>query len=333
MTVRSILADDSLKRELDERLAPAVPGGSFLGIVGGFEARVSKRALRDFLAGPAPEQLAGVDVREAIVRRFGRPSLLVKDHSVGYQTIQDPESQVWSQRLKAALPAIEAVVPSVGRIAVQELPGYSWVGTGWLVSTDVVVTNRHVAQAFAYRKGAELGFRRLAAHEQRVRASVDFRQEYDSDEENEYRIIQLLLMEEEDGPDLALLRVHPQSTLGQPLPDPVPLSPKRPTPGQDIAVIGYPARDGHRNDPLVMEQIFGDVYDKKRLGPGKVLESKEQYFTHDCTTLGGNSGSLVIDLTTGHAVGLHFAGSYLDRNYAVPTDQIKAALSRLNAAK
>ena len=33
------------------------------------------------------------------------------------------------------------------------------------------------------------------------------------------------------------------------------------------------------------------------------------YFTHDCTTLGGNSGSVVLDLTTGEAVGLHFAGA------------------------
>ena len=39
---------------------------------------------------------------------------------------------------------------------------------------------------------------------------------------------------------------------------------------------------------------------------------------HDASTLGGNSGSAVIDLETGEAVGLHFAGSYLQANYAVP---------------
>ena len=40
--------------------------------------------------------------------------------------------------------------------------------------------------------------------------------------------------------------------------------------------------------------------------------------THDCSTLGGNSGSVLLDLQTGEAVGLHFAGLYLQDNFAVP---------------
>ena len=38
---------------------------------------------------------------------------------------------------------------------------------------------------------------------------------------------------------------------------------------------------------------------------------------HDATTLGGNSGSVVMDLATGQAVGLHFGGYEGDRNMAV----------------
>ena len=34
--------------------------------------------------------------------------------------------------------------------------------------------------------------------------------------------------------------------------------------------------------------------------------------------LGGNSGSCVIDVKTGQVVALHFAGRYLDANFAVP---------------
>ena len=41
--------------------------------------------------------------------------------------------------------------------------------------------------------------------------------------------------------------------------------------------------------------------------------------THDSSTLGGNSGSALIDVATGRVVGLHFAGRYLEANYAVPT--------------
>ena len=40
--------------------------------------------------------------------------------------------------------------------------------------------------------------------------------------------------------------------------------------------------------------------------------------THDCTTLGGNSGSPVVDLATGKVCGLHFSGGFLRTNYAVP---------------
>ena len=40
--------------------------------------------------------------------------------------------------------------------------------------------------------------------------------------------------------------------------------------------------------------------------------------THDASTLGGNSGSAVIDIDSGDIVALHFAGEYLKANYAVP---------------
>ena len=38
---------------------------------------------------------------------------------------------------------------------------------------------------------------------------------------------------------------------------------------------------------------------------------------HDATTLGGNSGSVVMDMATGQAVALHFGGFEGDRNMAV----------------
>jgi V8-like Glu-specific endopeptidase len=40
-------------------------------------------------------------------------------------------------------------------------------------------------------------------------------------------------------------------------------------------------------------------------------------FTHDCSTLGGNSGSCVIDLESNRVLGLHFKGRYLEANWAV----------------
>lgn len=89
--------------------------------------------------------------------------------------------------------------------------------------------------------------------------------------------------------------------------------------GQRVAVIGYPAFDGKRNDIQVMKYIFGGIYNVKRLAPGGIigLGEDEGTFKHDCSTLGGNSGSVVLDLETGQCVGLHYAGAYRRANYAV----------------
>src|SRR6516165_11707527 len=49
---------------------------------------------------------------------------------------------------------------------------------------------------------------------------------------------------------------------------------------------------------------------------------------HDCTTLGGNSGSVVLNLSTGEAVGLHFAGLYQETNYAVRASVLRNYVDR-----
>jgi endonuclease G len=43
---------------------------------------------------------------------------------------------------------------------------------------------------------------------------------------------------------------------------------------------------------------------------------------HRASTLGGNSGSAVIDARTGAVVALHFGGTYLDANFTVPTSEL-----------
>ena len=97
----------------------------------------------------------------------------------------------------------------------------------------------------------------------------------------------------------------------------------------DVVVIGYPALDP-RNDIPLQNQIFEGKYEVKRLQPGKLrkrasirsFESTVSAATHDSSTLGGNSGSAVIDVATGEVVALHFAGQYLKANYCVPTFEL-----------
>ena len=57
-----------------------------------------------------------------------------------------PESSSSSERLERARPHLDRAIKAVGRI---ELKGswMEWVGTGWLVADDILVTNRHVEEA------------------------------------------------------------------------------------------------------------------------------------------------------------------------------------------
>jgi endonuclease G, mitochondrial len=66
-----------------------------------------------------------------------------------------------------------------------------------------------------------------------------------------------------------------------------------------------------------MKQIYGEIFDKKRLAPGAITDVDQNRVLHNCTTLGGNSGSVVVDLKSGEALGLHFSGSFLRTNFAV----------------
>jgi len=76
-----------------------------------------------------------------------------------------------------------------------------------------------------------------------------------------------------------------------------------------------------------MERIYGRTYNKKRLAPGGVTRVEQLSLLHDCTTLGGNSGSAVVDLDSGEALGLHFSGKFMTANYAVRSDIVKRLLA------
>jgi hypothetical protein len=108
--------------------------------------------------------------------------------------------------------------------------------------------------------------------------------------------------------------------------------------GREVALIGYPARD-YRSDLQVQDRVFDGIYGVKRLQPGLTLGEREfrsagltvATLAHDASTLGGSSGSCVVDVATGRVLGLHFAGDYLVANYAVSAhhlsrdDRVRAA--------
>lgn len=264
---------------------------------------------------------------EAIILLHGRPALLVQDHKW-----EDPKSKVISDRIGDPS-SLKSAISAVGRVEIIDY-GLDYVGTGWMVDTNVLITNRHVAEIFARAIGDSFGFR-TDPEGNLYETRVDFRQEYDRTDIHQARVESVVLLEKPGDfyPDLALVQLAMD---GAKLPPPVELdnSPLRFDPQQpmELAVVGYPAEDS-RNDSFEMRRIFKDIFNVKRFSPGRLMgvRSDAKLLEHDCTTLGGNSGSLVLNLATRKACGLHFAGSYRDRNYAVTSHWIKARLHELES--
>ena len=87
--------------------------------------------------------------------------------------------------------------------------------------------------------------------------------------------------------------------------------------GLRVAAIGYPAKDAQRN-PIFTSAVFGNAFGVKRAALGEVLDGVHAPSVfHDCSTLGGNSGSPLFSLATARVVGIHRSGFFMYRNEAV----------------
>lgn len=276
----------------------------------GQEADLVAGALR---AVERDEALTDAQARalEAIVLPKERPVIDVTDG-----TFATPDPPFSHFGLADVRQIIERTVPSVGRIELPGHPSLPFGGTAFVVGDGLLMTNRHVAELFASGLGREgLGF--LPGRD----AAIDFLRERDRDESLHFEVDRVLMVH--PYWDMALLAVT-----GLPAGQPA-LTLATAEPGdlldREVAIIGYPALDP-RNDVELQNMIFRGVFNVKRLQPGRVGARAEirsfgntvMSLTHDCSTLGGNSGSAVVDSQTGSVLALHFAGRYLEANYAVP---------------
>jgi endonuclease G len=261
---------------------------------------------------------------ETIVLRTGRPVLAVS-HNEPRLVFEEAESEIWKERLVRAHDGIVHAVRAVGRIELKNNPRFDWVGTGWLVDEDIIVTNRHVASEFSKGDGSQFTFR--SGSMGTMVASIDFLQEVENEETFTFNIKEVLHIEPDNGPDVAFLRVQPQS--GRDLAAPIALSQATPDADEQVAVIGYPARDSRVPETDLMDRIFGNVFNKKRLAPGQLTGISTNEMQHDCSTLGGNSGSVVLSLSSGEALGLHFSGLFLKANFAVPATLVANRLKQI----
>jgi DNA/RNA endonuclease G (NUC1) len=255
-----------------------------------------------------PEEMFGL---EAIVLRQNRPVVFVRGDS--YDDVDEPWSTLNGAEVKRRL---SALFPLIGRIELPNSPILPYAGTGFVVGKGLIATNRHVAQLFSRGLGLTIQYRGGDA-------AIDFKRQVDTPDGDRSAYLTVRGVEMiHPYWDMALLRVD-----GLPTDKMLRLSVRSPEDlvNRNIVAVGYPARDD-RSDLALQDKIFGGVYYVKRLQPGVVraraevqsFENQVNAMTHDASTLGGNSGSAIIDVDTGEVVALHFAGEYLKANYAAP---------------
>lgn len=237
-------------------------------------------------------------------------------------TFEPPSASVWTERLTTHRAQITRAIPHVGRLETTRLGTEKVEGTGWLVRNDVVVTNRHVARGIA---GS------IASQEARLR--IDFLEE-DGDNHDggadgpesasESRVLEILYMAPEDPFDLAFLRIEPRGSTEDAmieLHDHVEV-------GMDVCAIGYPALRDTIYTEEYFYKMFGSLLGSKRLSPGSIVEASPERVSHDCATVGGSSGSVILDIASGKAVALNYGER--DRvNDAVPARVIRERLAQL----
>lgn len=313
---RAIMAETEIAPETE----PASPFESGAGI--GVDDMVE--ALR---TGHRPRAINAVSfgALEAIVLADLRPAYFIENDRIAIDGDFDHVEVIETNR-----DTLEAMSRRVGRVDLLNHASFDYAGTGWLIADDIVVTNRHVAHVFATQNWTGQWDFQLGTFDNPLHVQVNtMRQHGTSDAPTRILLAtEVLYVAPPSGPDIAFLRVVRNGDI-----DPIPLCARPPRIDRPVAAVGYPARDAGRNDPVLMDRIFKSTYKVKRFSPGLVTGTKSDQILMltDYSSLGGNSGSLVMDLETGEAVGLHFAGAFRETNYAVAGDIVAAALREVKS--
>jgi serine protease len=284
---------------------------------------------------------------EALVALVGRPSLRTTD---GMIDTADPQLDIWAGQLNTTRKAMQPIVKAVGRIDVEVNGEHRHVGTGSLIDTGLVMTNRHVIEAFAEPLPQRGGRRRFLLN-RAVTISFD---DVPVAGGLRFRVREVVAA----GPasigrnadigklDVAILDVE-TSGAGGPLPDPMTPAGSGVVSGPALVMIGYPASPpadaavdpgtGRVIDRVWdrLWEIFQNEYGVRYLSPGHVQGAPGTLpgdrhgwaFSHDATTLAGCSGAPIVPLGRPLApCGLHFGGQPLRQNLAHDLSAVATAL-------
>jgi S1-C subfamily serine protease len=260
---------------------------------------------------PSAPELAALE----FVIRMMRPAPLSQKGELaslpsvaGTSTYNPDITMLWADfRLK-----VKPLLYSIGRLDRAEGPDPE-VGTGFLVGGDLVLTNRHVVSDLS-----------MGADElEKGQAFITFYQEAGTTDPPQNRFPITAVVALHPSLELALIRVE------LPAPRPQPQFETSPAAkATDVAAIGYPLKDVR--NPLFVDAVFGSKYGVKRAALGEITGVSGQRLFHDCSTLGGNSGSPVFSLASARVVGVHYTGRFMYRNEAVTAAEAAQFVARAN---
>jgi len=268
---------------------------------------------------------------QGIVKTVDRPVFLINNDQIDIAITTS-----WEKHIAENIDTISKVIPAVGRIEIVGDDRGNLIGTGWLLkNTDIIVTNRHVADNFAVNKNGKFLFKQdWMGDTYSVR--IDFKEEHTTKKQLEFDIKEVIYWAKERDLDIALLRVDQQNYKGDQLPEGLELSYEVPNLKEDIYVIGYPSCNDPK-DVRLKNKHFNGIKGMKQFAPGAFFKTgvSKYIYKHDCTTWKGNSGSPVIDFTSGKVLGIHFGGikenhiSFLE-NHAVSVLALMEILEELD---
>ena len=182
---------------------------------------------------------------EAIIIPDKRPAVSINK---GKYEVNSPDwLQLNNDPVKST---IEGVLPSIGKIEVDGYPGLPYGGTGFVVGSGLIMTNRHVAELFANGVGeSKLLF--ISGRGSRI----DFEHDPESDGKQLLRVRQIKLIH--PFWDMALLEVEGLVEPHKPLR--LIAAHGDDFSGTDVAVIGYPAFDPRNPSRRTAKSVWRSV--------------------------------------------------------------------------
>jgi hypothetical protein len=279
-------------------------------------ANRARTTLAHLAGGSAQGALSEADLAglEAIVMLTGRPPLRYLDGKVEMPP-DVGENQIWRVLIAEERDRIEGRSASVGLIALEPAGApLEPLGTGWRLGSNLVVTNRHVVRLLADHPDRPVKSWTL---NRALTSSVDFWAVTTPSRKRRHQLTGIVWCSDTEFPDLAVLELDPGAEAP---PGPLPLdwseaalgdtivrTGTRTFRGRQVYVVGHPYRTSSSG---AVTQVFYKADGRKRCSPGYVtgLRGAKGIFEHDCSTLGGNSGSCVLSVDQHAVVGVHFAG-------------------------